>query len=426
LALVAQRSSFFTGQQWNEFINSVNKKKMRKYIIAIVLLSAINFAHAQQSLRVMVIFAHPDEGEIYAGGVTALYTKLGHEVKFLSLTNGDAGHYSMKPKDLAERRYKEAMKAKEILGLSAYEILDYHDGVLKNTEEIREKVTASIQEWNADIVFTFYPAKGGHNDNMNAGWIVREASEQLDQQKMPVFIYMRDFHTVNFSYIPDIAIDIEEVWETKLASCGAHESQVIEANPKAEGVLNEVLASKAKQSEFLFHNTIPFTIVRPDNLMALQKWYGKEVAQNARFVEEFEIAEFGRQPSDKEVFELFPMIGRTFTISGKAKWLDTGIDLKDGQLIDTSAVGTILWNLKDKAYSNPDGATPYLQLGNNPLPAIGTGALIGKVGKESSNYFFVGKGQKINAHESGRLYLGINDDNTNDNEGMYRVRIKMK
>lgn len=74
---------------------------------------------------------------------------------------------------------------------------------------------------------------------MNAGWIVREASEQLDQQKIPVFMYMRDFHTANFSYIPDVAIDIDEVWETKLASYGAHESQVIEANPKAEGVLNK-------------------------------------------------------------------------------------------------------------------------------------------------------------------------------------------
>lgn len=399
---------------------------MIKYIIAMVLLSAMKFSHAQEPLRVMVIFAHPDEGEIYAGGVTALYTKLGHDVKFMSLTNGDAGHYEMKPEDLAKRRYKEGMKAKEILGLSAYEILDYHDGVLKNTEEIREKVTESIEAWNADIVFTFYPAKGGHNDNMNAGWIVREASEQLNQAKMPVFIYMRDFHTVNFSYIPDIAIDIDEVWETKLASCGAHESQVIEANPKAEGVLDEVLKSKEKQAEFLFHNTIPFSIVRPDNLMALQKWYGAEIAKEVTFVEEFEIAEFGRQPTDKEVFELFPMVGRTFTISGKMNWFDTGIDLKDGQIVEMSSTGKILWNLNEKRYSNPDGAAPHTWTGNRPLPDIGTGALIGKIGEESSEYFFVGKKQEISAYKSGRLYLGINDDDTNDNEGIYRVRIKIK
>jgi LmbE family N-acetylglucosaminyl deacetylase len=250
---------------------------MKTHLIALVIFSTMSFSYAQKSLRVMVIFAHPDEGEIYAGGVTALYTKLGHEVKFMSLTNGDAGHYSMKSEDLAKRRFKEAMKAKEILRVSSYEILDYHDGFLKNTEEVRKIVANSIEAWNADIVFTFYPAKGGHNDNMNAGWIVREASEQLDREKMPVFMYMRDFHTVGFSYIPDIAIDIDEVWATKLASCGAHESQVIEANPKAEGVLEEVLGSKEKQAEFLFHNTIPFSIARPDNLIAIQKWYGKDM-----------------------------------------------------------------------------------------------------------------------------------------------------
>ncbi|MFT5883749.1 MAG: LmbE family N-acetylglucosaminyl deacetylase [Arcticibacterium sp.] len=399
---------------------------MKIYILALVFLSTIKFSYAQQPLRVMVIFAHPDEGEIYAGGVAAKYTKLGHEVKFMSLTNGDAGHYSMKPKDLAKRRYKEAARSKEILGLSAYEILDYHDGVLKNTKEIREKVTKSIEEWNADIVFTFYPAKGGHNDNMTAGWIVREASEQLEQKKMPVFMYMRDFHTVNFSYIPDIAIDIDEVWETKLSSCGAHESQVIEANPKAEGVLDEVLASKEKQAEFLFHNTIPFSIVRPDNLIALQKWYGKEIAQNVTFVEEFEIAEFGRQVSDKEVFELFPMIGKTFTISGKAKWFDTGIDLKEGQTIEMSSTGKILWNLKEKKYCDPDGASPYTGSGSRPLLDISTGALIGKINNESSEYFFIGKKQEIKAYKVGRLFLGINDTNSNDNEGVYRVRIILK
>ena len=372
-----------------------------------------------------MIFAHPDEGEIYAGGITALYTQLGHEVKFMSLTNGDAGHFSMKPEDLAQRRYKEAMNAKEILGLSEYEVLDYHDGVLEITEEVQKKVAKSIREWDADIVFTFYPAIGGHNDNMNTGWIVREASKQLNQEKMPVYIYMRDFHTASYSYIPDFAIDIDEVWDTKLAACGAHESQVIEYNPNMEGVLDEVLASKEKQDEFLFHNTIPFSIVRPDNRLALEKWYGKEIARDVTYVEEFEIAEYGRQINEAEVMELFPMMGKAFTISGKSDWFDTGIDVKDGQIIEMNSSGKIIWNLKEQKYCDPDGAVPYTRWGNKPLLGAGTGALIGKIGEESSECFFIGKKQEIHAFKSGRLYLGINDDNTTDNEGLYRVRIRM-
>jgi LmbE family N-acetylglucosaminyl deacetylase len=375
-------------------------------------------------LKVIVIFAHPDEGEIYAGGITALYTQLGHEVKFMSLTNGDAGHYSMKPEDLADRRYKEAMNAKMILGLSEYEVLDYHDGILENSKEIHKKVAESIRDWHADIVFTFYPAKGGHNDNMNTGWIVREASSLLDQDTMPVFIYMRDFHTASFSYIPDFAIDIDGVWEIKLAACGAHESQVIEYNPNMEGVLEEVLASKEKQDEFLFHNTIPFSIVRPDNFLALEKWYGKELAKGVTYVEEFEIAEYGRQINEKDVMELFPMIGEAFTIPGKSNWFDTGIDVKEGQIIAINSNGKIIWNRKDKKYCDPDGAVPYTRWGNKPMQGVRTGALIGKIGDNSSESFLIGRNQEIHVFKSGRLYLGINDDNTADNEGMYRVRIR--
>lgn len=264
---------------------------------------------AQTKLRVMVIFAHPDEGEIYAGGVTALYTQMGHQVKFLSLTNGDAGHYEMKPEALAKRRYQEAMKAKKILGLADYEILDYHDKYLKNTEESRKKVINSIERFEPDVVFSYYPAKGGHNDNMTAGYIVREAASSVRTKKAPVYLYMRDFHTINFSHIPDFAVLIDSVWETKLAACSAHESQVIEANPKQEGVLEEVLASKEKQREFLIHNTIPFSRPTPDKVFAAIKWYGRQKAEASVYMETFELAEFERQVSDKEAFELLPMMG---------------------------------------------------------------------------------------------------------------------
>jgi LmbE family N-acetylglucosaminyl deacetylase len=60
----------------------------------------------------------------------------------------------MKPKELAERKYREAMHAKEVLSLSEYEVFDYHDGILENTEELRKKAASSIRDWDADVVFT--------------------------------------------------------------------------------------------------------------------------------------------------------------------------------------------------------------------------------------------------------------------------------
>lgn len=275
-------------------------------IVFLVLVNTILIAQ-EDKIKVLVIFAHPDEGEIYAGGTTALYTKLGHEVKFLSITNGDAGHFSMKPEILAKRRFKEAINAKDILLLADYEILDYHDGNLKNTLEIQQKVAEIISAWDADIVYTFYPAEGGHNDNMTAGWIARDAIKYLDKKECPVFAYIRDYHTSSFSYIPDFALIIDEVWEQKLSALAAHESQVIEANPYALGILDEVKASEKRAREYLIENAYPFSKPTPDNRKALEKWYGEESAKSAKYVEAFEIAEFGKQVNDEELRSLIPI-----------------------------------------------------------------------------------------------------------------------
>ena len=198
------------------------------------------------------------------------------------------------------------MRAKEILGLAAYDVLDYHDGQLQNTAVIQQQVANLITKWQADIVFTFYPAAGGHNDNMTAGWIVRDAANLLSQEQLPVFVYMRDFHTSQFAYISDIAVIIDDVWPTKLAGCGAHESQLLEYNPNLMGMLDEVQASQEKQDEFLFENTYAFSHKRPDNMFALQHWYGAEQAAQAKYVEAFEWAEFGRQVTMDEARKLFP------------------------------------------------------------------------------------------------------------------------
>lgn len=275
--------------------------------IALVFTGVIN-SFGQKPLRVMVVFAHPDEGEIYTGGITALYTRAGHQVKFMSLTNGDAGHYEMKPAPLAARRYKEAMESKQILSLGDYEVLSYHDQHLTNTKEVQDKVIKSIREWNADIVFTYYPAQGGHTDNMTAGFIVRDAAPQLQMKKMPVFVYIRDYHTINFSYIPDFAISIDSVMPIKLAALGAHKTQVSESIPKSLGILEEVKSNPEKQKEVLYNNAYPYSSVTDKNRFALEKWYGRAEAAKIKYAESFEIAEFGRQVDEKEMKILFPML----------------------------------------------------------------------------------------------------------------------
>ena len=101
-----------------------------------------------QPVRVIAFGAHPDDCDIGAGGLAAKYASRGNKVKFVSLTNGDAGHQSQHGEDLAKRRRAEAQEAGRRIGIE-YEVLDNHDGKLLPTLEVREQVIREIRQWKA-------------------------------------------------------------------------------------------------------------------------------------------------------------------------------------------------------------------------------------------------------------------------------------
>ena len=76
---------------------------------------------------------------------------LGDKVKFVSLTNSDAGHQTQHGEELANRRRAEAREAGRRIGIE-YDVLDNHDGKLFPTLEVREQVIRLIRIWKADIV----------------------------------------------------------------------------------------------------------------------------------------------------------------------------------------------------------------------------------------------------------------------------------
>src|SRR5207249_4676648 len=69
-----------------------------------------------ETLRLLILGAHPDDAEYHAGGLAAIYRRLGHAVKMISLTSGDAGHHEMRGPELAARRRREAAAAGAVIG----------------------------------------------------------------------------------------------------------------------------------------------------------------------------------------------------------------------------------------------------------------------------------------------------------------------
>src|SRR5262252_4125420 len=90
-----------------------------------------------QPLRIIAFGAHPDDCDLGAGGLAAKYAAHSDKVKFVSITNGDAGHQTQHGEELAKRRRAEAQEAARRIGIE-YEVLDNHDGKLLPTLEIRE------------------------------------------------------------------------------------------------------------------------------------------------------------------------------------------------------------------------------------------------------------------------------------------------
>src|SRR5450755_1963204 len=79
----------------------------------------LDLARADEPIRIIVFGAHPDDCELDAGGTAARWAKLGHKVKFVSLTNGDIGHQEISGGPLARRRTEEVRKSAEILGVTS-------------------------------------------------------------------------------------------------------------------------------------------------------------------------------------------------------------------------------------------------------------------------------------------------------------------
>lgn len=272
---------------------------------------------AQQPIRVLAIGAHPDDCDIKFAGTAVLFAKMGHAVKFLSVTNGDAGHHEMGGGPLAKRRYAETQESMKRSGIAEYEVLDNHDGELLPTLEVRRQIIRAIREWKADIVLT--PRTNDyHPDHRNTGVLVQDAAYMVmvpnvvsgtpPLRKNPVFLYYSDNFQRPNPFKPDIAVDIDRAYDQKIDVLDAHVSQFYEWLPWVEGRLEEVPKDPQARKQWL--KSRRSFAVTPIGRVMLEKWYGKERAAKVQYAEMFEIGEYGRRPTDEEIKRLFPMLGK--------------------------------------------------------------------------------------------------------------------
>ncbi len=267
-------------------------------------------------LRIICFGAHPDDCELKAGGVAALWAAKGHHVKFVSVTNGDIGHWREAGGPLARRRKAEVERCAKVLGI-ATEVLDIHDGELMPTLENRRLVTRLIRDWKADIVMSHRP-NDYHPDHRYTGVLVQDSAYMVavpyfcpdvpPLKKNPVFLFYPDNFQKPNAFQADIVVSIDSVIEKKLDALDMLESQFYEGG--ALGSADLLPSEPAKQQERRRQVRAGFAgrsqTIAQKYRDKLADWYGKDKAGKVGYAEAFEICEYGRRPNKEELAKLFP------------------------------------------------------------------------------------------------------------------------
>lgn len=293
-------------------------KKNAFFLVVLVFISTLAiFAQTPENekLHIIIIGAHPDDPDEVAG-TAYKWAQLGHDVMMVSLTNGDAGHQSMKADDLARTRREEARRAGEVIGVR-YITLDNHDGQLMPTYENRLQVIKLIREQKADLVI--YPRPYDyHPDHRYTGILVNDAAYMVTVptilpevpflEKNPVFLYTYDAFTHPESFQADVVVSVDDVLEKKIDMYHQHTSQMYEWLPFNRGILAQVPKTDTERRKWLarqnwFSNTNG-ELFR-DKLI---EFYGNEKGQQVKHCEAFQDSEYGTRLTKENIQHYFPFL----------------------------------------------------------------------------------------------------------------------
>ncbi|WP_257802406.1 MULTISPECIES: PIG-L deacetylase family protein [Corynebacterium] len=183
--------------------------------------------------RVLAVVAHPDDMEYGASAAVAKWAEDGVEVAYLLLTHGEHGIAGGDPQQVRETRSQEQRRACDIVGAGELEMLDFTDGLLEHTLELRQAIAAKIREFRPTVVLTqdwsvIVPWGVNQADHRVAGLAAVDAARDAGNE----FLYPEagPRHQTNTLLVhgaasPNVAVEVEQRHVDKgAASLDAHEA----------------------------------------------------------------------------------------------------------------------------------------------------------------------------------------------------------
>ena len=260
--------------------------------------------------RLLILGAHPDDAEFHAGGLSLAYRARGNAVKWVSVTDGSAGHHQLTGHHLVERRRGEATASAASADVEC-EVWRFRDGYLMPELKLREAIIREIRAFRPDLVLTHRPWDY-HPDHRALGQAVQDACYLVTVpgilpgttplQPDPVVAYMADPFQKPIPFEPHCLLDVTSSIDAIVGLLGNHESQFYEFLPLSFGAPEPVPTNPAERLAWLRKWFLERTRWRTERWGAALDGIRAEEA----LVEAFEIAEYARQPDHDLLLRLFP------------------------------------------------------------------------------------------------------------------------
>lgn len=253
--------------------------------------------------RLLFFGAHPDDCDILCGGTAIQWSKAGHKVKFVSVTNGDTGHQTLSRMETAVRRKAEAEAAGRIAGIE-YQVLDHCCG-LEASISNRYELMRIVREFRPDVVIS-HRLCDYHPDHRATAQLVLDTAyivmvphyceETPIPEQTPVYAFSYDRFMEPRSHRTDAIVEFDSVLDRKLAMFHCHASQYYEWLPWSEGIRNFDVAklSEEERRGWLLRWCERFKSPTEKAKEELCRIYGKERGSKIVYGEVFEQSPYSR------------------------------------------------------------------------------------------------------------------------------------
>lgn len=115
------------------------------------------FLKDQKSKSLLVVFPHPDDESVMAGGLIQVALRLGFKVTVLTLTEGIRGkiHINGRGRSVSEIRREEMAKAMSKLGVVDWIMWSFEDGKLRQTNNWKLRLRKFVEDTKPALVVTY-------------------------------------------------------------------------------------------------------------------------------------------------------------------------------------------------------------------------------------------------------------------------------